>query len=98
MEKWTDKFDSGAHLVEVRGEWELGLSALTGEQIGRGLEVCRESMVWPPSIAEFRLACVGADGGRLHGSGAYKPFVALPKLQCDKAVGSAALLGMRRSL
>jgi len=40
-------------------EWADGLAGLNGDDIKRGIEHCRREMPWPPTIAEFRKACLG---------------------------------------
>jgi len=78
------------------GEWSDRLGDVTGEQVKQGLaDWCED---WPPSADEFRKACLGGQAGCLHNTAAYKPFVALPKLPRDKAVGVAALAAMRGAL
>lgn len=57
-------------------EWAQGLGGLSGEQIRRGLDSWQEP--WPPSLPEFRRACVGADNP--HNTAAYRHFSrALPR-------------------
>lgn len=46
-------------LAALKGEWQLGLDGLSGEQIGRAIKHCRKHCAWPPSIAEFRKAATG---------------------------------------
>lgn len=41
----------------VLDEWSRGLAGLTGEQIARGLADWQSE--WPPSLPEFRDACLG---------------------------------------
>lgn len=55
---WADQA-GGVDRELLRAEWSQGLAGLTGEQIKTGIEACRNGMVWPPSIAEFRSACRG---------------------------------------
>ena len=50
--KWTDIYSDG-QLDAALEEWAIGLRTMTGEQIAAGLDYCRESLDWPPSIAEF---------------------------------------------
>lgn len=38
----------------AKQEWAKGLDDLTNEEIARGLDKCRRTLEWPPSIAEFR--------------------------------------------
>lgn len=42
-------------------EWSNELAGLTGDDIQRGLEAWRER--WPPSLPEFRAACLGQPAG-----------------------------------
>jgi hypothetical protein len=35
-------------------EWAQGLSGLSGDDVKRALDHCRDNLAWPPSIAEFR--------------------------------------------
>lgn len=34
-------------------EWAQALHGLTGEEIGRAIEYCRQTLEWAPTIAEF---------------------------------------------
>ena len=43
-------------------EWAQGLSGITGEQIATGLRLWQED--WPPSLPEFRNACLGKTNGK----------------------------------
>lgn len=43
-------------------EWSNGLSGVTGEQIKHGLDTWSED--WPPSLPEFRNACMGTKEGK----------------------------------
>jgi hypothetical protein len=43
-------------------EWSYGLSGVTFEQIEYGLDTWSED--WPPSLPEFRSACLGKKGGK----------------------------------
>ena len=52
---------TGVNLDAVRDEWAAGLAGLTGEQIKAGIDHCRIDCLYPPSIAEFRKACMGGD-------------------------------------
>jgi hypothetical protein len=47
--------------VTVAGEtWSEGLADLTGDQFAKGLRSCLSSGDgWPPTLPEFRLACIG---------------------------------------
>jgi hypothetical protein len=53
--KWTDQLDSNG-IEPMLAEWADGLSDLTPEQIGMGFRACRDSLDWPPSIAQMRKA------------------------------------------
>lgn len=52
---WADQF-GGVDRGLLAAEWSQGLAGLTGDQIKRGIERCRNDKPWPPSIAEFREA------------------------------------------
>jgi hypothetical protein len=54
--KWSDAVALAGGLEVVSEEWRVGLAGMSGEDIKRALEVCRTTMTWPPSIAEFRAA------------------------------------------
>jgi hypothetical protein len=56
--KWAESIDGIQYRV-LAGEWAEGIAGLTGEQIKTGIDRCRTTMAWPPSIAEFRSACEG---------------------------------------
>ena len=78
-------------------EWRDGLAGLTGEQIAHGLETWTDA--WPPSLPEFRDACLGTGDGWEHLGAAYKPFPkALPRPKCDPDVVNAELEKMRQAL
>ena len=63
----------GDTLDAAMDEWRHGLKNMTGEQVKKGLEYCREQYQWPPSIAEFRNACLGEPDWEHRGE-AYKTF------------------------
>lgn len=49
---WSDTI--ATHDVDaIAHEWQMGLSEMTGEQIGKAIEHCRKNNLWPPTIAEF---------------------------------------------
>jgi hypothetical protein len=53
--KWSDQVRAvGAGPLVA--EWSQGLAGLSDEDLARGFAVCRDSMAWPPSIAEMRKA------------------------------------------
>jgi hypothetical protein len=58
----------GHRWVSQQGEdpndtWVRGLMGLTGRQLGAGLVACRDSGEgWPPTLPEFRAACLGDNG------------------------------------
>lgn len=103
LQKWTDQFagqtenEIAKALRGAQEEWALGLAGLTGEQLGVGLAYCREALAWPPSIAEFRRACLGGRDD-LHRGAAYSTFKRLPKPPVDRAVALKALADMRKGL
>ena len=57
--RWTSSYgdDPGGMAGDT---WAAGLSGLTGSQLARGLEACvASSDPWPPSLPDFRAACLG---------------------------------------
>jgi len=80
-------------------EWRAGLAGVTGEQIRHGLETWQEP--WPPSLPEFRHACLGQSTGSdwEHSGEAYKRFPkALPKPKADIEVVQSEIAKMRDCL
>lgn len=64
--RWTSAID-GIEDIAVR-EWAEGLATLTPQDISRGLDKTRDDE-WPPSMGEFRKACLGRSdrsGGDRH--------------------------------
>jgi hypothetical protein len=62
--KFTSAFGETAiangDLTEVAKTWASGLRGVTGEQIAKGLHaICARSDAWPPTLPEFRAACIG---------------------------------------
>jgi hypothetical protein len=56
--KWTSQQGE-----EPNDTWLRGLSDVTGKQLGAGLVTCRDSGEgWPPTLPEFRAACLGDNG------------------------------------
>lgn len=57
--RWTSSY--GDDPSGMAGDtWAAGLSGLTGSQLARGLEACvASSDPWPPSLPDFRAACLG---------------------------------------
>ena len=57
--RWTSSYgDDPAGMVG--DTWAAGLSGLAGGQLARGLEACvASSDPWPPSLPDFRAACLG---------------------------------------
>lgn len=41
-------------------EWAEGLADMNGDEVKAALAYCRDELEWPPSIAEFRKAGMGA--------------------------------------
>jgi hypothetical protein len=70
LSKWTDNFKNNEELLQIaKREWAEGLAGLDGEQIKKGLDSCRKSLEWPPSIATFRTLCrEGSTGPKLFSS------------------------------
>lgn len=57
--RWTSAYGNDP----ARGAgstWSLGLSGLTTEQVGHGVQACiASSEPWPPTLPEFRAMCLG---------------------------------------
>ena len=81
--KWTAAID-GIEEVAVQ-EWADGLAGLSGEQIKRGLITWREP--WPPSLPEFRAACLGrsAGGKNEHGLDYVPEYLRAPVRVTDRS-------------
>jgi len=78
-------------------EWREGLAGVTAEELKRGLEAWQES--WPPSLPEFRAACLGKSETWEHTGDAYRRFPpALPKPKADREQVEAELAKMRECL
>lgn len=62
--KYLHKWVSAIEGIEeqVVDEWSRGLAGLSGDDIKRGLDSWSEP--WPPSLPEFRAACLGRVGGK----------------------------------
>lgn len=58
--KWTSVIEGIEELAV--SEWAEGLAGLTGTQIKTGLDALNE--YWPPSMNEFRDACLGKRKGK----------------------------------
>lgn len=89
------KFATTEQYNETMAEWGVALVGLSSEQIKRGIDLSISTLSWPPEIAEFIALAKGAGDWRHRGAG-YKQFEkALPRPIPDKAVGRAALAGIR---
>lgn len=76
-------------------EWSEGLAGFTPDQIKRGLAAWDGD--WPPSLPEFKKACLGADECWEHRGEAYRPFRrALPAPKAKAEVAAEHLAKMRR--
>jgi hypothetical protein len=60
---WGDQI-AGIPYRALEDTWSEGLAVITGEQLKTGLEVVTRTCKWPPSIAEFRAACLPPPDGR----------------------------------
>lgn len=79
----------------ARAEWAEGLAGLDQRQIAHGLKAWKED--WPPTLPEFRKACIGEQAGLSHNTAAYKRFPpALPKPKADPEIVKAELAKMRK--
>jgi hypothetical protein len=52
---WADKCALG-NLDAIAHEWSIGLAGMSGTQLARAVDHCRRTMIWSPTIAEFRQA------------------------------------------
>lgn len=57
--RWKAAFQHAESLMEWRNEWATAFvdERLTMHEIKTGIETCRRSLDWPPSLAEFIKAC-----------------------------------------
>jgi len=46
----------------VKESWCLGLGGLSAEEIAVGLNSCRDTKPWPPTLPEFRMLCRPSEG------------------------------------
>ena len=93
--KFTDKYSTIAELDAAQKEWGEALVDLTGNEIKRGIESCRDTKAWPPSIAEFKELAKGGVEDWEHGGPAYKEFqAALPK-PVNRELGREALTKLK---
>ena len=58
--KWQDQAEQAGGMEAIAEEWQQGLEGMSGQDIKRALEYCRQHSSWPPSIAEFRQAAGSA--------------------------------------
>ena len=57
--KWNSQFTDAAIVPIIESEWANGLAGISTESIRRGINASRDSLEWPPSIAEFKRICLG---------------------------------------
>lgn len=94
--RYGQKFTSSIEGIEelAADEWSEGLAGLIGAQIKKGLVSWAGD--WPPSLPEFKAACLGADDWE-HKGDAYKPFQkALPAPLCKKEIAQAEREKLRK--
>lgn len=92
--KWSSFHPTDEMASLAMDEWRSGLAGLTGEQIKQGLETWEGE--WPPSLPEFKQACIGSQAGLTHNTAAYKfSKKALPKPKADPEIVKAELAKMR---
>jgi len=68
-QRWTTQFQTAESLDLTRAEWADAIGTLSAEELRRGITTCRDSLQWPPSIAEFLAA---AHQGHEHRTAAYR--------------------------
>lgn len=76
---WGDQI-AGIPYRSLEETWAEGLAGLTGDQLKTGLEHVTKTCKWPPSIAEFRAACLPPPDGRTAEQRAYDA-----RAEADKA-------------
>ena len=91
--KWTSALPTPELTRLAVTEWSEKLAGLSGSQVKHGLDTWEAD--WPPSCDEFRKLCVG-EKDALHKSGAYKDFVALPKPEVNRELGSETLAEIKK--
>lgn len=94
---WADV--AASHNVDaIAEEWQAGLSGMTGEQIGRAIEQCRQQNIWPPTIAEFRAACAATPNAAMYRRN--EEVLALPAKTWEerRAVGFEHIRRMKEQL
>lgn len=57
MHKWTSLFTTNEDYEIFKDEWGRGLAELTGEEIKKGIDHCRNNLEWPPTLMEFKNMC-----------------------------------------
>lgn len=57
--KWVSQFPTEALTELAIGEWATGLAGLTPQHVKHGLDTWAGD--WPPSLPEFRRACLGVE-------------------------------------
>jgi hypothetical protein len=58
-QKWDKPHDDKPEAIAE--EWTDALAGLSRQAIKRGLAKARQTLTWPPTIAEFLQACQGVD-------------------------------------
>lgn len=107
--RWTDSFplngqqDPESVMSAAKAEWQSALIGVTGEQIKRGIEHCRDKLTFPPSISQFLEACGATSGEWQHAGPGYRvidPSKLLPKKisEENEKIARESIEKMRRSL
>jgi hypothetical protein len=60
---WGNKWDTieAKHPELIADEWREALAGLSRQAIKQGLSKTRQTLTWPPTIAEFLQACQGVE-------------------------------------
>ena len=53
--KWNDHVHASG-TIPLIAEWSQGIEGLTDADLSRGLATCRDTLDWPPTIAQMRKA------------------------------------------
>jgi hypothetical protein len=55
--KWSQMVKDDEFATLMESEWFEALEGVTPDQIKAALDICRQKLEWPPSIAQFRNLC-----------------------------------------
>lgn len=94
--KWTSAYGTADD-----GTWLVGLSDVTPEQVGAGLEKVRTGAdEWPPTLPQFRAMCLPAKrltAAHSEASGRLPPPKVTPEVAREHMAKALALVGIKRA-